>query len=735
MADRNDEDILRAILEKGGSKAKEAAAAALAQLPSTPAEPTEIKEVKVKKRRKGLKKVIGRISNTKYYLDAEGKIVDKDNVVLTGKIAEELIKNSPIKNAIVKSGQTKQGVPTRKIEEGIKKSVTMVSQITAEQIKINERLNVTVNKMGTMLQKMSTNQETLIGLFMAQNQEFQDKVIESMTGVKAPSRSGGAKPKISTAAGGSRAARRFDPVLVRARAERIARSGMMRNIAYVGGAGLLGAVGGGLLAAGAGVVAKMFTPTPPPAGSENQPAGGDKPQQPPPVTQSSYTGTNSQILATIRSKESRGNYTVLNYAWPKSTASGAYQFTGPTWRSLAKKYGIGTEFEFAYQAPPEVQDAVADKYVSDILVEAGGDVSKVPLKWYTGNIQGKISASAQALNKGLDPAKYQADWLKKFEAEGGQKGGPTTAAAPSGASSVGQSGPSASAAAGAASASYQRTSIPGPGRSGPSAGAAAATSAGRYQHRPAQEPTQGNSDASNVKMTNQNATRNQPITPYLMGAISAAVRDVYGPGARAEVYSGGQGPYPSTQRTGSTRHDNGMAADVYVYAGGRKIMGDDLGRLAQYWLARKIGGAGIEMRGGGIHLDQHADRHPFWFYNAGETQAAKAMVMAGVRGEMPGGAGTTAIAEAPTGTAAAGQKPQYAALGPRSATQAIREHYEASQSPEIIFMNNVINQNKRIMYQQTSFGQTDRGTNGYNPLEQVAGIALAFGAGRALRIF
>ena len=49
MADRNDEDILRAILEKGGSKAKEAAAAALAQLPSTPAEPTEIKEVNIRK--------------------------------------------------------------------------------------------------------------------------------------------------------------------------------------------------------------------------------------------------------------------------------------------------------------------------------------------------------------------------------------------------------------------------------------------------------------------------------------------------------------------------------------------------------------------------------------------------------------------------------------------------------------------------------------------------------------
>jgi hypothetical protein len=236
-------------------------------------------------------------------------------------------------------------------------------------------------------------------------------------------------------------------------------------------------------------------------------------------------------------------------------------------------------------------------------------------------------------------------------------------------------------------------------------------------------------------MTNQGATRNQPITPYLMGAISAAVRDVYGPNARAEVYSGGQNPYPEKQRTGSTRHDNGMAADVYVYADGRKMMGDDLGRLAQYWLARKIGGAGIEMRGGGIHLDQHADRHPFWFYSAGETQAAKAMVMAGVRGEMPGGAGSTAIAQAPAGTPAGGQRPQYSALGPQSTTQAIREHYERSQSPEVVFVNNIINNNRRVMYQQSSFGGTNKPTEGYNPLEQVAGVALAFGVGRALRIF
>jgi hypothetical protein len=117
-------------------------------------------------------------------------------------------------------------------------------------------------------------------------------------------------------------------------------------------------------------------------------------------------GSNKSILETIRMKESRNNYSAQN---PVSTASGAYQFLDGTWQALSKKYGIGTEYSKAKYAPPEIQDAVADKYVSDILKEAGGDISKVPVAWYTGNIRGSSDAASPE-----QVAAYQADWLRVY---------------------------------------------------------------------------------------------------------------------------------------------------------------------------------------------------------------------------------------------------------------------------------------------------------------------------------
>lgn len=130
-------------------------------------------------------------------------------------------------------------------------------------------------------------------------------------------------------------------------------------------------------------------------------------------------GGTSQILATIKQRESGGNYKAQAKG---SSASGAYQFTDSTWQSLTKKYKIGEIFRSAKDAPPEIQDAVAGKYVEEILQEAGGDVSKVPLKWYTGNIQGNISAAALAANKGLTPQMYQQKWMVDYNRMGAMMG-------------------------------------------------------------------------------------------------------------------------------------------------------------------------------------------------------------------------------------------------------------------------------------------------------------------------
>lgn len=122
-------------------------------------------------------------------------------------------------------------------------------------------------------------------------------------------------------------------------------------------------------------------------------------------------GATDKILETIKQRESGGNYQAQAKG---STASGAYQFIDSTWQSLTKKYGIGGEFKSAKMAPKEIQDAVAKKYVDEILKQSGGDVSKVPLTWYTGNPQGKMSASALAANNGLTPEAYQSKWMADY---------------------------------------------------------------------------------------------------------------------------------------------------------------------------------------------------------------------------------------------------------------------------------------------------------------------------------
>lgn len=125
-----------------------------------------------------------------------------------------------------------------------------------------------------------------------------------------------------------------------------------------------------------------------------------------------------KILATIRTNESNGNYGENKYK-PGSSASGAYQFLDGTWKERAAAAGVGTEYPRAYMAPPEIQDAVAAKYVQDILKMPGvnGDVSKVPLVWLTGNAEGRMSAAGQAANS-ITPAQYQAKFMSTYT--GGQ---------------------------------------------------------------------------------------------------------------------------------------------------------------------------------------------------------------------------------------------------------------------------------------------------------------------------
>lgn len=160
-----------------------------------------------------------------------------------------------------------------------------------------------------------------------------------------------------------------------------------------------------------------------------------------------------------------------------------------------------------------------------------------------------------------------------------------------------------------------------------------------------------------LRYTNEGATRNMKLDAALEAKIREAVGAVYGKDYVADVYSGGQpAKGTGTRRTGSTRHDLGNAADIYVRdAMGNKVTGDGLAPLAQYWQAKGYGGTGLEMRGGGIHLDQHTDRARFWNYadQGGRiTPAQIEAVRAGQRGVMPNLAGVDPMS---TGSIAAEQ--------------------------------------------------------------------------------
>lgn len=113
----------------------------------------------------------------------------------------------------------------------------------------------------------------------------------------------------------------------------------------------------------------------------------------------------------------------------------------------------------------------------------------------------------------------------------------------------------------------------------------------------------------NVKYAFSSGTvRDQLIQDDLMNKLSEASYAAYGPDAKVIIYSGGQDEIGTgTKRTGSTRHDNGYAADVYIQKDGRYLAGEELSPMIQHWLGNKNGGVGYGMlkdgQKAGLHLD------------------------------------------------------------------------------------------------------------------------------------
>lgn len=149
-----------------------------------------------------------------------------------------------------------------------------------------------------------------------------------------------------------------------------------------------------------------------------------------------YNGNDAAILATIRQTETNGNYGAVNYTavavgFPKSidmsnmtlaevrdyqrsmlnagadsSAIGPYQMIGTTLDSYASKAGISPDTKMT----PEVWDKIGSAGVTDALARSGGDISKVPVVWYSGNPNGTGVAPATM-------AAYQQKWLNNYQTQ------------------------------------------------------------------------------------------------------------------------------------------------------------------------------------------------------------------------------------------------------------------------------------------------------------------------------
>lgn len=152
-------------------------------------------------------------------------------------------------------------------------------------------------------------------------------------------------------------------------------------------------------------------------------------------------------------------------------------------------------------------------------------------------------------------------------------------------------------------------------------------------------------DVATIVYTNQQAIRNKKCTPHLEALFEKALVAVYGKGVTGRIYSGGQDAKgKGTRRTGSVRHDNGKAMDAHIFdASGNQIVGIELAKLGQYWIAMGYGSCGLEMAGGGIHLDQWTTPPSggalSWTYKASDAKSygaeVKQMLLDGRKGIKP----------------------------------------------------------------------------------------------------
>ena len=141
-----------------------------------------------------------------------------------------------------------------------------------------------------------------------------------------------------------------------------------------------------------------------------------------------------------------------------------------------------------------------------------------------------------------------------------------------------------------------------------------------------------------VRMANSGATRNQALQASLMNILNTAAEAA---GVDVVVFSGGQDRQgtPGARRTGSVRHDQGRAADIWIYSEGRRLRTDREDPIVSNFIAQAVAagargiGAGPGYMGGvGIHVDILGDRAGANYWgNDGRTANTPDYVVAAYR--------------------------------------------------------------------------------------------------------
>lgn len=375
MADRNDEEILRAILEKGSDRAKQQAAAAIAQQPPTPADPPVVKQQK--KKRKGLSKVAGALGKQKFYYGPGGAIVDKEGAPAPPLIADMLRSKDEMADR-VREAVTASPAKLSGVKSELQDIISGTAAVARAHDAVLQKMPELFGQIDLTMKNLVDKHHMIVEQLVKQNQELQDKVIEAITGARAPTRAGGAvsKPKRGSAAravGASRLAgtgrrpklRETNLKAVMDRRERIlqAREDRNRNavkkMAIAGALGGIGAAAAYRYIAGGTDTAPAPAPRtpPPPAGTTPPPPAGAGPSTPPPAEPSGPV-TKYEGLGSISQKYESGRKGVHTVSSgrddPGGVSYGAHQLasrTGSMARYLASAEGRQYASQFAGLQP------------------------------------------------------------------------------------------------------------------------------------------------------------------------------------------------------------------------------------------------------------------------------------------------------------------------------------------------------------------------------------------------